>query len=76
MTTNAALKLAVAALEEQARRLAIDANMLDVHGIRTKHTVAASTLRAKFRKAIEILATEAVDVNRHPRRARRLDPAA
>lgn len=55
MKYQQAITVAIAALEREARRLAVDANLLDQMGLDTPTTRGASEQRAKVRAAIAVL---------------------
>lgn len=55
MDTRRAIKVAIAALEEQIKPLNVDANLLDKLGLRTPYTLKASRKRAELREAVEAL---------------------
>lgn len=55
METRQAIKIAVAAMQEEIKLLNVDANMLDKLGFRSPTTVKASRRRAELKDAIEAL---------------------
>lgn len=55
MDTRKAIKIAVAAMQEEIKLLNVDANMLDKLGFRSPTTVKASRRRAELKEAIEAL---------------------
>ena len=55
METRQAIKIAMAAMQEEIKLLNVDANMLDKLGFRSPTTVKASRRRAELKDAIEAL---------------------